>query len=86
MRAPALIESFEEIHNFYKECGFTIKKINHNKEFKPTLDAWYIKKEPIVKVSYTNSNNHILCIERNNYTIQERVGVAYYQLLFNYLP
>ena len=69
IRAPTLIDYFEEMCNFCEECGFTIMKINCDKEFKPTLDIWCLKKEPIIKANYTNSNNHIPHTERNNYTI-----------------
>ena len=38
VRAPTLIESFDEIYNFYKEYIFTVIKISYNKEFESALD------------------------------------------------
>ena len=66
------------MHNFYKEYGLTIIKINYNKEFKPALDTWCIKQEPIIKANHTNSSNHIPQAKRNNHTIQKRARVACY--------
>lgn len=48
-RSLALIESFHEMYNFYKACGFIIMKINCDKEFKSALYIWRVKQDLIVK-------------------------------------
>ena len=85
-RALTLIESFDEMYNFYKEYRFIRMKINCNKEFKSALDIWHMKQELMIKANYANSQDHVPRAERNNHTIQERVRAACYQLPFHHLP
>ena len=57
------------MHNFYKEYGFTIIKVNYDKELKLALDTWHDKQEPIIKANHANSNDYIPQAKRNNCTI-----------------
>ena len=50
------------------------------------MDTLAAAQDPIIKMNYSNAQEHVSRTERNNSTIRERVRASYYQIPYKNLP
>jgi hypothetical protein len=70
----------------YRRAQFQMTEIHCDNEFHKLMDPFAAKQDPIIKVNYTTTNEHVPRAERNNRTVRERVRAAYHRLLYDDLP
>ena len=79
-----MYDRIDKILRNYNKAGFQIKNINCDREFKGLMDP--IKDELNVDMNYTSANEHVPEAERNNWTIGERIRVAYHNMPYMKIP
>jgi hypothetical protein len=80
------VKVLDELHSVYKNNGFVLGEIHCDNEFRPVMTDWAISKDPVVKISYANPQDHVPRAERNNRVLQERVRAMYHHMPYEHLP
>ena len=63
-----LMNAVDDMCQVHYKSGFCVVKLHFDKQFEPAVDEWRIKKDPIAKVNYYNSREHVPIAELNNRT------------------
>ena len=80
------MEVLDELHSLYKNKGFVRNEIHCDNEFRPVMTDWSVSKDPVIKISYANPQDHIPPAQRNNRVIQERIQAMYHYMPYEHLP
>ena len=76
--------ALDSILHYYNAAGYRVVRIHCDREFKSIMDE--VKDEMDIDMNYTNTGDHQPEVEWNNWTIKERIWVAYHRLPFKCIP
>ena len=79
-----IYQGLDVILRHYNNEGYKINKIHCDKEFKSIMDE--VSDNLDVDMIYASSNDHVLDIERSNFTVEERYCVTFYRLAYKCIP
>jgi hypothetical protein len=84
MTAAQFYKGIDKIFRQYNQAGFTVKRIDCDRQFKPLFEP--VQDKLKVTMNYTSKGEHVPEAERNNRTIKERCRAAYHNLPYKNIP
>ena len=76
----------DEVYKLYRQGGLITREIHYNKESWKAMDSFATRQSPTIRINYAHAQERVLRADQNDHTIEERMRLIYYQLLFQHLP